>query len=245
MSDLKNQIESLKQRIEDRAYEADKKASNRWDVKASQDIGSLSRFVSQVILGAHWVHERMVAPTGRFLAVPMAFLFGWYRRLWARLVYVEDRFQQRQFSKTRAGLTLAGTFVFVWFLMIPLLVFAFDVALYFATVKHDEIVYLNNSQEVLPEENVHAVQGCHSLPCTDENSFYFRIRATLFNEAWSLVHGYGFFFPDYVAAAVPVSISQCKITSYGLRMKLMMRGIDVYPDILRTECTPLLGPTNP
>jgi hypothetical protein len=92
---------------------------------------------------------------------------------------------------------------------------------------------------------VHSVQGCHQLPCTDENSFYFRIRATLFNEIWSLAHGRGLFFPDYVAASVPLSISECRITSYGVRMKIFMRGMDIYPDLLQTECTPLQGTAEP
>ena len=56
-----------------------------------------------------------------------------------------------------------------------------------------------------------------------------------------MVHGRGLFFPDYVAASVPLSISQCTITSYGLRLKLIMRGVDIYPDLLKTECTPMTG----
>lgn len=120
---------------------------------------------------------------------------------------------------------------------IPAIVFIFHAILYFTTVKRDEIVYLTNSQEILPHENEHSVQGCHGLPCTDQNSIYFRIRATNFNEAWSILSGRGLFFPDYVAASVPVAVSRCKITSYGLRIKLLMRGLDIYPDLLQTECS--------
>jgi hypothetical protein len=134
---------------------------------------------------------------------------------------------------------LAVSVIGTWFVLVPLLVFLFDLGLYTLTVRKDEVVYLTNSQEILPQENVHSVQGCHTLPCTDENSFYFRIRATAFNEVWSLVHGHGLFFPDYIAAAVPVSISKCKITSYGVRLKFVMRGMDIYPDVLQTECAPL------
>jgi len=136
---------------------------------------------------------------------------------------------------------VAASLVFAWFILVPLLGFLYDLGLYLVTVKHDEVVYLTNSQEILPDENVHSVQGCHELPCTDKNSFYFRIRATLFNEVWSVVHGRGLFFPDYVAASVPLSISQCTITSYGVRLKLIMRGMDIYPDLLKTECSPMTG----
>ena len=65
------------------------------------------------------------------------------------------------------------------------------------------------------------------------------IRASNFNEAWSILSGRGLFFPDYVAASVPVAVSRCKITSYGLRVKFLMRGFDIYPDLLQTECSPL------
>ncbi len=241
MSDLKDQIDKLKQRIEDRAYEANKAASGQWQVKTAKDITALGRFFAQVTIAAVWIYQNILSPVAGFLAVPANILFGWYRRLWARVVYVEDRFQQKQFSKTRAGMFLAATLFFVWFLFIPLVVFRGRRRALFATVRKDEIVYLTNSQEIMPEENVHSIQGCHTLPCTDDNSFYFRIRASLFNEVWSLANGYGLFYPDYVAAAVPLTISECKITAYGVRMKLMMRGMDIYPDVLRTECTPLTG----
>lgn len=49
------------------------------------------------------------------------------------------------------------------------------------------------------------------------------------------------FFPDFVAAAIPVTVSECKITSYGLRAKLFMRGVEVYPDLLASSCTPVNG----
>ena len=163
------------------------------------------------------------------------------RRVWEKVVYYDDQFGNRLFSKTRAGMFLTISIVFAWFVFIPAVAFLYDLGLYLATVKTDEIVYLTNSQEILPEENIHSVQGCHALPCTDKNSIYFRIRATYFNEAWSLAHGRGLFFPDYVAASVPLSISRCTITSYGVRVKLIMRGMDIYPDLLRTECAPLQG----
>ena len=196
MSDLKEQIDKLKQRIEDRGYEADKAASGQWQAKAAKDITALGRFFAQITAAALWIYRNILGPVAGFLTVSANLLFGWYRRLWARAVYVEDRFQRRQLSKTRAGAFLAATLFFFWFVFLPLLGLLADTALYFATVRKDEVVYLTNSQEIMPEENVHSIQGCHDLPCTDGNSFYFRIRASLFNEIWSLASGYGLFYPD-------------------------------------------------
>jgi len=239
MSDLKDQIEKLRSKIDDNAYRAAKTEAASFSARRRGDVTSMNRFLAQLILAASWIYQSILRPVARLAAFPLGFLGRWYRRIWDKVVYVEDRYKNRMFSKTRAGVFLTATLVFAWFILVPALVFLFDLGLYFATVRKDEVVYLTNSQEIIPEENVHSVQGCHSLPCTDENSVYFRIRGTWFNEAWSLVHGHGLFFPDYIAAAVPLSISKCTITSYGVRIKLVMRGMDIYPDVLQTKCAPL------
>lgn len=239
MSSLKDDIDRLKAKIEARAYQAGKSDAASFGTQRRNDISSLQRFLTQIGAACLWIYDSILRPVAGIVLVPARILWRWYRLLWEKAVYVEDRFKNRLFSKSRAGIFLAASLVFAWYIFIPALVFGYDVALYFLTVKKDEVVYLTNSQEIIPEENVHSIQGCHDLPCTDENSVYFRIRATYFNEAWSLVHGHGLFFPDYVAAAVPLSISRCVITSYGVRMKFVMRGMDIYPDVLKTECEPL------
>jgi hypothetical protein len=245
MSDLKNEIERLRAKIDDNAYRAEKTKAASFDARRRSDVAAMNRFLAQLILAADWIYASILRPAGRFAAIPLRHAFRGYRWLWDRVVYVEDRYKNRMFSKTRAGVLLTASIVFGWFILVPALVFLFDVGLYLATVRKDEVVYLTNSQEIIPEENVHSVQGCHSLPCTDENSVYFRIRGTLFNEVWSLVHGHGIFYPDYIAAAVPLSISKCTITTYGVRIKLVMRGMDIYPDVLKTECAPLQTGTAP
>jgi hypothetical protein len=239
MSDLKNEIEKLRAKIDENAYRSAKTEAASFSTRRRNEVTSLNRFLAQLVLAASWIYETILRPVGRAAAVPLHYLWRWYRILWDKVVYREDRYKNRMFSKTRAGLFLTASLIFAWLVLLPLLAFLFDLGLYLATVKKDEVVYLTNSQEIIPEENVHSVQGCHSLPCTDENSVYFRIRGTWFNEAWSLVHGHGLFFPDYIAAAVPLSISKCTITSYGVRIKLIMRGMDIYPDVLQTECEPL------
>jgi hypothetical protein len=245
MSDLKNEIEKLRAKIDDDAYRAAKTDAASFQTRRRNEVASMNRFLAQLILAAHWIYQSILRPVGRFASIPLRHLFRGYRWLWDKVVYVEDPYKNRMFSKTRAGVFLTVSIVFAWFILVPALVFLFDVGLYLATVRKDEVVYLTNSQEIIPEENVHSVQGCHSLPCTDDNSVYFRIRGTLFNEGWSLVHGRGIFYPDYIAAAVPLSISKCTITSYGVRIKFVVRGMDIYPDVLSTECAPLQTETAP
>jgi hypothetical protein len=238
--DLREEVEKLKKKIDSRAYQDRKEEAGSWTHRTRDDLSALQSFLAAIGGFVRGLWE-VGLPAGRGIARVTPWLWRPVRALWNKLVYIEDEYKNRRLSKRRAAGFVAASFVFVWFILIPLLEFVFDVGLYLATVKHDEVVYLTNSQEIIPEDNVHSVQGCYDLPCTDENSFYFRIRATLFNEVWSVVHGRGLFFPDYVAASVPLSISQCTITSYGLRLKLIMRGIDVYPDLLKTECTPMTG----
>jgi hypothetical protein len=245
MSGLGEEIRRLKQKIDARAQQARKEEAASWTTRTREDLSAVQRFIAAILGALRWIYLRLLAPLARGLVVPAVWLWILVRALWNRCVYIEDEYKNRRLSKRRAAAFSLGGLVFAWFVFIPLLVFLFDVGLYLVTAKRDEIVYLTNSQEILPEANIHSVQGCHALPCTDENSFYFRIRATLFNELWSLVHGRGLFFPDYVAASVPLTISECRITSYGVRLKIFMRGMDIYPDLLQTECTPLQGQTTP
>lgn len=239
MSTLKEEVAALKKKLEERADERTKVHSRSWTGRTQHNLTALHQFLFQFVQAMAWIYRHIVRPLVRFLFKPITWLWHLYRLAWDKAVYYEDAQQERQFSKTRAGIFLALSATFAWYLFIPAVVFVFHAVLYFTTVKRDEVVYLTNSQEILPNENEHSVQGCHALPCTDQNSLYFRIRASNFNEVWSILNGRGLFFPDYVAASVPVAVSRCKITSYGLRIKPLMRGFDIYPDLLQTECSPL------
>lgn len=240
MSDpLRDEVEALRKKIGERTQDRARAHAQTVAGKTQRELTALHRFWFQIVAACHWIYQKILVPVGQVLWKPIKWLWRIFRILWDKIVYVQDEFGQHRFSKTRGGIFLASFAVFVWFVLLPLIKFVFDAGLYFATVRKDEVVYLTNSQEILPYENEHSVQGCHALPCTDENSVYFRIRATPFNEVWSLVNRRALFFPDYVAASVPVSLSTCRITSYGVRAKLLMRGFDIYPDLLRTECAPL------
>lgn len=239
MSTLKDEVAALKKKLEERTDERAKVHSRSWTGRTQHNLTALHKFLFQLVQAMAWIYSHVARPVARILFKPVTWLWHLYRLIWDKAVYYEDAQQERQFSKTRAGVFLALSAAFAWYLFIPAIVFVFHTLLYVTTVKRDEVVYLTNSQEILPHENEHSVQGCHALPCTDQNSLYFRIRASNFNEVWSILNGRGLFFPDYVAASVPVAVSRCKITSFGLRIKFLMRGFDIYPDLLQTECSPL------
>src|SRR6185369_10205813 len=157
MSDLKNEIEKLRAKIDENAYQSSKTEAASFSARRRGEAASLNRFLAQLVLAASWIYQSILRPVGRTAAVPLYYLWRGYRRLWDKVVYVEDRYKNRMFSKTRAGVFLTASLVFTWFILLPLLAFLFDLGLYLATVKKDEVVYLTNSQEIIPEENVHSV----------------------------------------------------------------------------------------
>ena len=232
-------IERMKRRIEESRFERQKRHAHSATGMIQKDIAGLHWFILQVIAGFWWISSTIIRPTGRFLARPIKALWRAYRRLWDRSVHYVDAYGMRRFSKVRAGLfiiaTGAGIYIFP-----TVALFCLDIALYLTTSRRDELVYMTKPEEVLPLENIHSARGCRALPCAAHNSIYFRVRPLAFNHLWSLLNGHGFFFPDYVAAAVPSQVSLCAITSYGIRVNFFMRWTEVYPDLLDAECMPLM-----
>ena len=160
-----------------------------------------------------------------------------YSPVWNKFAYTAEG----AFSKTRGGITILSSIVGLW-LLYGFMFFAFDVVLYAATARVDEVVYLSNAQEIIPEENVHSVQGCEVeaegevFSCSPEKSLYFRIDPDTFSTVWSLLSNGTLFYPDYVAATIAPGWEKCTITSYGFRMKIFLRGFDIYPMLLSANC---------
>ena len=191
------------------------------------------RFLYQFMVGLAWFYENVVRRITRPFVRAALHLFRGYRALWERVVYLETG----HFSRVRAGLMVTATAA-VFYVAVPVLLFVLHAGLYLLTAKQHE-VFLTQSQEIYPDEDVHAARGCEELPCTDQNAVYYRIRPHGFHQAWSILRGQGLFYPDYVAAAVPPGISRCTVRSYGLRVKFLMRQADMYPDLLQARCDKL------
>jgi len=200
---------------------------------ANSTTGKIIRRTGQFTMAVDWLSTKL-GPIYKVVSWPFRKLITGYFWLWDKTVYDDTG----KFSKTLAGSFLFGSGLFLYFLALPILGFFWDAGLYAATVKHER-VYLFNSQELDTLDNVHSVKGCYVIPCGDNDSTYFRVRATLFNEAWSLLHYGKLFFPDFVSGAVPGGTSECTITSYGFRMKLFVRSFDIYPDLLESTCKPI------
>lgn len=215
----------------DRAVDGAAAAAGRfakdWEPsRLGREVTFWAKFYYQLASAAGWVWQHLARPLVRPFWRAMRWAWRKYAELWAWWVAG---------SRVRGAMMILTT-VWLVYAMPNLIELLADTVLYAFTARTNEHVYLTMSQEIVPDRNVHSVRGCETLPCTDQDSIYFRVRPTLFNHAWSLVHHGTIFFPDFVAAAAPAVTTRCVITSYGVRVKLIMRGLDVYPDILAISC---------
>lgn len=249
MSDLSDRFDKVQAAIKDSAY----------SVKKQYDLSSVGQFQKEWTLWAKfWSHiSRLLYTIWHYCIRPVTirlfravrFLSTKYRNLWLCLVYRDDEYGTPRFSKTRGFIVICVSIVSTSILIIHLwagLVFTFW---YLPLVNHDETLYLYNSQKISDGldpysswDDIHEVHGCETLPCSDQTSVTFRVRASWFNEVWSFYHHASLFYPGYVAGAVAPVMQKCTITSYGVRKKFrtLMRSWDIYPDLLKvSSCAPV------
>ena len=156
---------------------------------------------------------------------------GWYRRkIWQRFARKLDG----SFGKRRVAAIVFGTAFAVW--MIPAMIGAVWQGTLMLTTWRTETIFLTNSEEV--GEDVFAIKGCRKIPCSEADATYFRVRSTLAHTIYAFGTRGNAFYPDYTASVVAPGVNSCDVTSYGIRIKALMRGWDVYPDMLDAVCVP-------
>jgi hypothetical protein len=159
-------------------------------------------------------------------------------KTWNKYAFFVNEFGNRKFAPIRAA-TLIVMLCLSYSAMFVVIDLTYYTSLFLLTHNTNEIVYMHNSQEVNPNADVYSAQGCETLPCDENSSIYFRIDPILFNHVYSVFHDGRIFYPDYLSAAIPPVITKCTITSYGIRVKMLMRGLDIYPYLLTASCQPL------
>ncbi len=189
-----------------------------------------SRFLVQLAASLHWIWTVPLGPVRRAIMRILGWAFAWYRRVWMRVTHNE----YGGFVYWRGGAMVVATVVGLY--LIPVTVkFLAQTALYFTTRNYEE-VYLIQSEEIYPDDNVWAVRGCDRLPCDGDSSIYYRISPTTFNHVWSLLNHGWLFVPDNVGSGVPTGLTRCWVRSYGIRLKTLMRRFEIYPDALEISC---------
>ncbi len=105
--------------------------------------------------------------------------------------------------------------------------------------KKDEKLYLNHSEEISPENNIYTVRGCRvAVGCGENDAVYFRVMPRLSHNIWSFFNNGGkpVFIPDHVIAPIAPGVNDCKVTSYGIRLRAA-KWAQVYPHMLSATCT--------
>lgn len=206
--------------------------------RVREDLATTGRFTYQFWQGILWTRKHLLVPITRFLIRIGRWILHNYARLWAWIVYKRTEDGVLLFSKTRAGIMVLSTIIFVWYLLFPVIDCIYDTGLYALTVQHDEHLYLFGSQEIDPATGMHNIEGAAHNPWTEQDSFYFRAENSLFANLWSLIHKGALYYPEYVGAAVPYGISRCIATSYGVRLRLPWLK-NTYSYLLSVSCTSL------
>lgn len=213
--------------------------------KMAYEVGVTAKFISQLVSASSWVWINFFLPAWTFIFTgPGRWFVNKWVELWRWFTPYKDKFGNTKFSRTKGGIMILGTLMLP-FVLFQMMLFTADASLYFATVKRDQVVWLSSAQEIIPGENTFSVQGCEKLveradgskTCSEANTLYYRVSPSALNQIWSLFAGHGVFFPDRVVAAVGADWSQCEIESYGIRFRLFMFLLDVYPNLLTATCT--------
>ncbi len=204
--------------------------------RVREDLATTGRFTYQFWQGFLWVREWILAPITRVFTRIARWIFHQYMRLWFSATKIRTEDGMLLFSKTRAGVMVAATGLFIWYGLFPVLDCVYDTGLYALTVQHDEHLFLFNSQEIDPTTGMHNIEGADHNPWTEQDSIYFRAENSLFANLWSLTHKAALYYPEYVGAAVPTAISRCIVTTYGFRMRLPWLK-NTYSYLLSVSCT--------
>lgn len=243
--------EKAKKLLDDYAREEAERARLKDDnpvVKTVKHYYGLARFWYQFTASMTVIYRRVIYPIYSWGYWLFGILF-WnrFRYVWDRTVYTKNSAGERKFSKIR-GATVLATTVAVLYLAYHSLFVIFDATVYAFTGRTDEIVYLSNAEEISPDSNVFSVRGClapaagESFSCGAEDSLYFRISPSNFNHVWSMFNSESWlFYPEETAAPIAPGWQSCVITSYGIRVKFLMRNWDIYPELLSARCAAIPG----
>ena len=188
-----------------------------------------SKFLTQFFSGLYFFWDKIIGPPRRLLFGWIGKFYRWYKKTWVR--YTHDKYGG--FVYQRGGIMVTLT-ILALFLIPTAINLTFNTVMFFTTYR-SERVYLFNSSEIYPDDNIWSVRGCELVNCADE-SLYFRVAPTLFNQIWSVVYRRELFLPDDIASGVPPGKTECHIISYGIRVKSLMKRYEIYPDALYIAC---------
>jgi len=187
-------------------------------------------FVAQLVGVLIWIWVKPLGPIRRFLWFITWKVIDWYIGIWRKLTH--NRYGG--FVYWRGALMVLLT-VFCVTLVIPATITGSWMAITYV----DENVELLSASEIIPEENVWNVRG-RELE-NKEESLYYRVEYNWAHQVWSVLFMRRWFLPDDIASGVPTGLTNCRVISYGIRVKWLMRHWEWYPSALYINCSPNRG----
>ncbi len=258
-SDINNLLEEakrLQKRVSPAAKEGGQKTDSAGLVKSiADDLNFFRRTIVNIKETALGFYERFIKPVWDFIGPCFNWIFKIYGRVWNKYACtVNKETGERLVSRKRSSLLIGVTILF----LAAFTPTGLGSAVRFVTVepvfdgilmllsKRTETFYLNNSEEIDPERNVHSVRGCKMEGlCSEKDAAYFRIMPRLSHDIWKLIeYGNPIYVPDHVVAPIAPGVNRCEVTYYGYRMtsswiSRMLRSFELYPTMLETSCTHL------
>ncbi len=226
-----------------------------------ENLSFFRRTVVDIKEGCAGIFENVLRPLWSIIGPPFNLAARIYRKIWRRFAYYTDKKSgNRVLSRRRSGVVAAITLFFIvmvsptgighsirFFTVEPII----DAAL-MATSMRTEIFYLNHSEEIDPDENIHSVRGCKSEGiCTERDAAYFRVRPRLSHDIWKLIkYDNPIYVPDHVVAPIAPGVNKCTVTYYGYRMTSswiarLLRSLQFYPTMLECTCNYIGGHEQP
>lgn len=245
IEDLSDRFAKIDTAIKQSAYNYKKQYDQSGMGKFHREFNLWMRFWEGFSASIQFLYKKLVYPISIRLWGLVKWLMIQYRTLWLYAAYRKDSYGKPQFSRIRGATIILSTMTGLYILYAVIQI-SITLPWYFLTVKYDEVLYLSNhsavegfSKNKLKINDVYEITGCEAINCSDQDTVSFRVEATWFNEAWSVMHHFAFYYPDYVVAAVSPVVNRCIITSYGIRQKFLVREYELHPDILQVRCVPV------
>lgn len=243
--DFHIQFERISKSIKQSAFDVKKQYDQSTVGQLQKEWTLWARFWSGFGKSVAFLYKKLIWPITWRLWRAAKWLAIKYRSLWMKVTYKKDDYQVLRFSRLR-GASMVLSSILGLYASYSLLLILVTLPWYILTVKSNEVLYLSNHSAVEGHDkhrvkinDVYEITGCETLNCSDQDSVSFRVEASWFNEAWSIVHNGALYYPDYVAAAVSPVVNRCTITSYGVRKKFLVRYWELHPDLLQVRCLPV------
>jgi hypothetical protein len=248
VSTEEERVRLIRARIESFNVKKEKENAREAGTRIVKEAGIIARFLTQLVKLAFWLWRWFLNPIRGVIWSWIKVVFMIYVHAWTKYVMVTDpKTEVKRMSYFRALTMIIVTLVVLTF-WYPTLLLVSDSIMFVLppTSEHNESVYLFGSSDNSFADDNWSVSGCQIVPdatefsCDVEDSLYYRIESTWFsNLYWIFVH-HNIFLPDVVGTPIAPGWNECKVNAVGIRLKLLVRNLQWYVNLLDATCKPIV-----